>query len=451
MDLASMIDTLYRLDFFLWALPFDLMIAYTAIFVLLLCSALISGSEVAFFSLKLNDVRQLKNLGNQEDKELLYLMGRPRYLLATILISNNFINIAIIILSSFALGESLASSNLAEWLVFLINVVLVTTILVLFGEIAPKVYANIHNLSLARRMSPALIFLMKIFHYPSKLLVKSTQLIEKRLEAQAELNSEINKQEIEQAIALTVQEGDTTAETEAKVLKNIIHFGDASVKQIMRSRVDITVINYAIGFYDLLKVIRSCSFSRIPVFDKTLDSIKGILYVKDLLPYLEEDNDFEWRTYLREPSFVYNTVMIDDLLVYFQREKVHFAIVIDEEYGGTLGIVTLEDILEEIVGEIKDEFDGAVEIDYLQLNETTFLFDGKTMLNDVCRLANIDMDTFSEIRGEAESIGGLMLILAGEIPKVNDILRYEQFQFEVITATDRQIMQLQLTILDVEN
>ncbi len=433
---------------FLWIPSPDLAISYVLIFLLLGCSAMISGSEVAFFSLNTNDLKQLKQSTLQNDKDILYLLGHSRHLLATILISNNFINIAIIILSSYALGKTLDAFTLASWLVFFINVVVVTVILVLFGEIAPKVYANVYNLSLARRMSGVLYFLMKVFYYPSHLLVKSTQLIEKKLAAQAERNEAINKQEIEQAIELTLEQGETANEQEAQILKNIIHFGDASVKQIMRSRTEVKALNYNLNFHEILKEIRGCSFSRIPVFKQSLDHIEGILYVKDLLPYLEEDVNFEWQKYLQKPHFVYGNVMIDDLLFHFQKEKVHFAIVVEKEYGGTLGIVTLEDILEEVVGEITDEFDGSVEIDFLKIGEDTFLFDGKTLLKDVCRLANIDMDIFDDVRGDAESIGGLMLVLAEGLPKHHQMLKCKQFLFKIIEVNDRQVKQLQMRVLE---
>ena len=435
----------------LWNLPpLDISLAFLAIILLIICSALISGSEVAFFSLNVNDLKQLKRSSDLKNKTILLLLENRKELLATILISNNFINIAIIIISSFALGEILSASELSETLVFLINVVLVTFILVLFGEIAPKVYANVNNLKLARLMSLPLKMLSKIFKKPSEILVRSTKLIEQKLAKSAENNSDISKERIGQAIEIALPNQSKLIE-ETTVLKNIVHFRDSTVKEIMRARVDVVSVEYHTSFHKLLSIIKTYGFSRIPVYENRVDNIKGILYIKDLIAYLDQPSTFEWQTKIRNPYVVYENAKIDDLLKAFQSEKVHLAIVRDEEYGGISGIVTLEDILEEIVGEIKDEFDGAVEIEYEQLDKHHFLFEGKTMLNDVCRIAGLDIETFDPVKNEAESIGGLILELAQEIPQKEDVFFYENFQFEIIEVNKRRVKKVKMTIQEPTN
>jgi gliding motility-associated protein GldE len=434
----------------LFAFPeWQTLMLHVGIFLLLICSALISGSEVAFFSLKNVDIKELKNSIFVVDKLILKLLANSRHLLATILISNNFINIGIIILSSFSLDKALENLHLATWLVFLINVVLVTFILVLFGEIAPKVYANINNLKLARFMAKPLIILSKIFSLPSNLLVKSTSIIEKKLAKNAESDA-YSIEEIEQAIEITMQgeEDETsTIEQEAAVLKNILHFGENTINQIMCPRLDILAVEHTTTFYELLDLIRENNYSRIPVYKEQLDEIIGILYVKDLLLYLEEDNDFKWQSKIREPFYAVEEEKIEDLLRRFKEEKRHLAVVVDKKYGGVSGVVTMEDILEEIIGDFKDEFDDPLEINYLQLDATTFLFEGKTLLNDVCRITESDLDIFDAIKDKADSLGGLLIQLAEELPEVNQRFIFEHFLFEVIAVNDRSIQQVKMMIV----
>lgn len=434
----------------LFAFPeWQTIILYIGILLLLVGSALISGSEVAFFSLKNIDIRQLKNSKAAPDQLIIKLLSNSRHLLATILISNNFINIGIIILSSFSLDKSLENLNLATWLVFLINVVVVTFILVLFGEIAPKVYANINNLKLARFMAKPLIILSKIFAFPSKLLVKSTALIENKLAKQADSDA-YSIEEIEQAIEITMQgeeAEESTMEQEAAVLKNILHFGDNTINQIMCPRLDILAVEYSVTFYELLDMIRENNYSRIPVYKEHLDEMIGILYVKDLINYLEEDNYFRWQTKIRAPFYAIEAEKVEDLLHRFKAERRHLAIVVDEKYGGVSGVVTMEDILEEVIGDFKDEFDDPLEINYLQLDSETFLFEGKTLLNDVCRITESDLDIFEAVKDEADSLGGLLIQLAEELPKVNEKFAFEHFLFEVIAVNDRSVQQIKMTIV----
>jgi gliding motility-associated protein GldE len=413
------------------------------------CSALISGSEVAFFSIKKTQEMELQSSNLFVDKLILKLLVKRQHLLATILIVNNFVNIGIIILSSFTLDKALLQADIPSWAVFLINVVLVTFILVLFGEIAPKVYANINNLKLARFMAKPLNILNRIFYRLSNLLVKSTMIIERKLGKQAE-KEEYSIEEIEHAIEITMQgeeENEMTIEQETNVLKNILHFGNHTVKQTMRSRMDILAIEFQTEYFELLLIIEKNNYSRIPVYEEQLDDIKGVLYVKDLIQYLNEPNDFEWQKVIRPSFYAYEDDKLEDLLHRFKMEKIHLAIVVDEDYGGVSGLITMEDVLEEVTGDIEDEFDQPLEANYLKFDDYTFILKGKTLLNDVCRITNIDIDTFEEEKNEVDSIAGLLLQLAEGLPNVNEKYFFKNFILEPVAVNDRSITQVKITIL----
>jgi gliding motility-associated protein GldE len=427
--------------------------AYLAIMLLLVCSALISGSEVAFFSIKKTQLSELEASNLPADKLILTLLIHRQHLLATILIANNFINIGIIILSSFTLDKALVSANIPPWSVFLVNVVLVTFVLVLFGEIAPKVYANINNVKMARIMAKPLRILNVVFYQLSNLLVKSTLFIERRLGRQAD-KEEYSIGEIEHAIEITMQgeeENEMTIEQETNVLKNILHFGNSTVKQTMRSRMDILAIDICTEYSELLSIVEKNNYSRIPVYEEQLDDIKGVLYVKDLIQYLNEPNDFQWQTVIRSSFYAYEEDKLENLLHRFKTEKIHLAIVVDEDYGGVSGLITMEDILEEVTGDIHDEFDEPIEANYLKLDNYTFILEGKTLLNDVCRITNIDIDTFEEEKNEVDSIAGLVIQLAEGLPNVNDKYFFKNFLFEPVAVNDRSITQVKITILAVED
>jgi putative hemolysin len=427
----------------------DTILAYIAILILLVCSALISGSEVAFFSIKKTQEMELQSSNLLVDKLILKLLVKRQHLLATILIVNNFVNIGIIILSSFTLDKALLQADIPSWAVFLINVVLVTFILVLFGEIAPKVYANINNLKLARFMAKPLNILNRIFYRLSNLLVKSTMIIERKLGKQAE-KEEYSIEEIEHAIEITMQgeeENEMTIEQETNVLKNILHFGNHTVKQTMRSRMDILAIEFQTEYFELLLIIEKNNYSRIPVYEEQLDDIKGVLYVKDLIQYLNEPNDFEWQKVIRPSFYAYEDDKLEDLLHRFKMEKIHLAIVVDEDYGGVSGLITMEDVLEEVTGDIEDEFDQPLEANYLKFDDYTFILKGKTLLNDVCRITNIDIDTFEEEKNEVDSIAGLLLQLAEGLPNVNEKYFFKNFILEPVAVNDRSITQVKITIL----
>lgn len=450
--------------FFSW----EVFLGLAGIILLLCCSALISGSEVAFFSLNHNDFEKLENENEPNSQRILALKEKPRMLLATILISNNFINIAIVILSDFVLNMLFSESvflawanslnrtfpffetvstaeNTAQVISFLIAVVGVTFLLVLFGEVAPKFYATINNLQLSRLMAGPLNVLMILFSPISRILVNWTSAIERRLAERTKNSGLTSREEIDEAIELTAI-SDAEIEQEADILKSIVKFGDVSVKQIMRSRIDVTAIDFRITYKELLDVIKESGYSRIPVYDEDFDNVTGILYVKDLLGHLQEAENFEWQQLIRtNVLFIPESKKIDDLLKEFQRMRMHMAVVVDE-YGGSSGIVTLEDILEEIIGEIKDEFDDDNELIYRQLDDLNYIFEGKTLLNDFCRVLGIDTSHFDDIKGEADSLAGLLLELYGELPLKDTEINYDTFCFKIVAANKRRIEQVLVTL-----
>jgi gliding motility-associated protein GldE len=388
--------------------------------------------------------------------------------LATILVSNNFINIAIIILANLVLTPLLPDSRFEAWatslqngwplleriiapeilattLNILILTVGVTFLLVLFGEVSPKVYAKINNLHLARLMSAPLTILMRFFHPINVVLVQMTSLIEKKLDRNGSGSGGPSREEIGEAIELTVSKEEDT-EQEVDILKSIVKFGEVSVKQIMRSRVDVVAVDYRIDYGELLTIVRESGYSRIPVYEDEFDNVKGILYIKDLLGHLQEDPDFHWQDLIRtHVLYAPEAKKIDDLLREFQSKRMHMAIVVDE-YGGSSGIVTLEDIMEEIIGEIKDEFDDPLEVEYQKLDDLHYLFEGKTLINDFCRVIGIDTSLFEGIRGEADSLAGLMLEHFGSLPPVDAETQYDGFAFKAVSVNKRRIEKILVTI-----
>ncbi len=439
------------------------------IILLLIGSALISGSEVAFFSLSSNELIELRRERSAASKLILKLRSIPRILLATILISNNFINIAIVILSDYILRgylpidiceqwakniyfffeiETSETSFLANLLHTSITVVGVTFLLVLFGEVAPKVYAKINNIQLAKMMARPLLLLSKVFRPISNVLVGWTNVLEKNINGRTSNNNVSMKEDIDDAIELTVL-NNRGAPEEVDILKSIIKFGDVSVKQIMRSRVDVVAIDFRLEFKELVQIIRESGFSRIPVYDNDFDNITGILYAKDLLGSLDKDEKFEWQILIRTDVFyVPETKKISDLLKDFQSRKQHMGIVVDE-YGGCSGIVTLEDIMEEVIGDIKDEFDLEEEVEFVQESDYTYVFEGKTLLNDVCRIIGEDIDVFDEVKGDADSLAGLVLESIGHIPDSKSeptSLELLGFKFEVLSVSERRIEKVRITL-----
>lgn len=472
-------DSLLSILFLLVPPTGEVIFASLSIVLLLIGSALISGSEVAFFSLTENDFEKLEADNNQSSKRILFLKEHPRTLLATILISNNFINIAIVIISDFVLRNLLPSELLEQWALsirtliinigipssfyepyftiigtsemisFLITVVGVTFLLVLFGEVAPKVYASLNNTYLARAMSGPLIVLMKLFSPISKILVGWTKKIEFRLARTTQTGNLTSREDIDEAIELTVS-STRDGEQEIDILKSIVKFGEVSVTQIMRSRMDIVGVDFRCDYGALLAIIKESGYSRIPVYDEDIDNITGILYVKDLIGHLNDNNSFEWQELIRtNVLFVPEAKKIDDLLREFQLQHLHMAIVVDE-YGGTSGIVTLEDIMEEIIGDIKDEFDDKPEVIYNKISDNEYTFEGKTLLNDFCRVLGINTSTFDEVKGEADSLAGLILEILGELPEEGSSLIYDRFLFKTNSVNERRIEEITVLITPEE-
>lgn len=444
----------------------ELLGAFSAILFLLFASALISGSEVAFFSLTHNDFANLHDDKQASSRRILYLKDQPRLLLATILISNNFVNISIVILADFLLQRLIPQEVITQWaqqlmygigvvkleevnqfsgvLSFLITVIGVTFLLVLFGEVAPKVYATQNKMRLARFMASPLYALSFVLKPISNLLVHSTKLIETRL--QQRMKTQASIEDIGEAIELTVRKEKGSVGQELDLLHSIVTFGSVAVKQIMTSRVDMVCVEQGASFEELLKQAQESGYSRIPVYEEELDKIIGILYVKDLLGHLREEANFDWREIPNKKIiFVPESKKIDELLREFQRERQHMAIVVDE-YGGTAGLVTLEDIMEEIIGDIKDEFDDEREVDYQKIDDNNYLFEGKTLLNDFCRIIGFPVDYFDGVKGESDSLAGLVLELCGQFPRKDAIVTHDNFTFKIVAVSKRRIEAVRVTI-----
>ncbi len=434
---------------------------------LLFMSALVSGSEVAFFSLSPNEFQALSQENSVVSRRILYLRDRPRTLLATILISNNLINIAIVILTDFFVKATLPEQLLLEWstslnqqfpffgadptqwwliIEFTITIVLVIFLLVLFGEITPKIYANNNKLKVVRFTSFVLFWLNTTLSPIGRIFVNGSTYLEKKYSNQVQKDIGSRREEIDRAIDLTVIH-EKDAERERSILKGIIKFGDVSVKQIMRARVDIVALDVESDFKEVMRVIRESGYSRMPVYKEDLDTIVGILYIKDLLGHYNEGQEFNWQTKLREQVvYLPEAKKIDEVLKGFRAQKMHIGIVVDE-YGGTSGLVTLEDIMEEVIGEIKDEFDDELEVLFEKKSETEYVFDGKTMINDMCKILNIETEIFMDIRGDADSVAGLFLEMFGQLPKKNTEVKFHQYIFKVVAVNKTRIEKIQITLL----
>jgi gliding motility-associated protein GldE len=406
--------------------------------ILLICSALMSASEVAYFSLGPADIGRLKADKGRRAKTVLLLFGKPEKLLSTILVGNNSVNIAIVILSAF-ITSWLFDFSQTPILGFLIEVVAITSLILFFGEIMPKVYATRNHVKLALFMALPLRFLEKIFSPVTSLLIFSSAFVKKRT---APRRSNLSMNDLSDALELT---NDDLSE-DGKILKGIVKFGNINVSAIMCPRVDVTTIDVKSGFRSIIPKIIDSGFSRIPVYSGTFDNVVGILYVKDVLPYSNNPDSFKWQGLLRPPYFVPQTKKINELLKEFQMKKIHMAVVVDE-YGGTSGIITLEDILEEIVGDITDESDDEETL-YRKLDDHTFIFDGKVLLNDFCKIIETEGDPFEDIRGESETLAGLILELTGEIPQKDQTIEYGKFRFRIISSDKRRIREVSVVIDD---
>lgn len=416
---------------------------FLVMLVLFFFSAMISGSEIAFFSFSPVHLKSFRDKESKINRTILDLLKRPKRLLATILIANNFVNVGIVILGSFLIN-SIFSIGLNPIVSFIIEVMLITVLLLLLGEIMPKIYAAQKPIAFAKIMANPLKFFLWLFYPLSILLVKSTNVIDNKL---SKRTKDISMSDLSEAIDITSDE--STQEEDTRILKGIVKFSDIEVKEIMKSRVDVIAIDMEFSFKDVIDVAVNSGFSRIPVFEETFDNVKGMLYVKDLLSHLEKKNNFNWHTLLRNAFFVPENKKINDLLKEFQETKVHLAIVVDE-YGGTSGIVTMEDIIEEIIGEISDEFDlPGDEVDFERIDDSTFIFEGKTSINDFSKIVEIDDILFDEIKGEFDSLAGLILELLGEIPEKGTQVSYNHLDFTIDTVDKRRIKRIKVKINEI--
>ena len=421
-------------------------IASLIVLVLIICSAIMSASEIAYFSLSNVEIDALHESEDPAENRAAKLLDDSSHLLSTILISNNLVNIGVVVTSHYVttrtfnfqdvvFGNFVLTGNLLE---FLWNIFIVTFVLVLFGEATPKVYATHNKVKIVRAMSRTLGVMVKILAPINFLLVESTKVIERRLKKH---NAEIDIEEINKAIEITVDRKDS--KQDAKMLKGIVLFGNITVRQAMRPRTEVASIDHEFNFTELMEAVRENGYSRYPVFKENRDNVIGVLNIKDLLEHLNQKEDFGWQKMVREPFFVPENKKIDDLLREIQQNRKHLAVVVDE-YGGTSGIITLEDIVEQVVGDITDEFDEVAETGFKRIDERNFLFNGKTTLSDVCRLMEIELNTFEELKGEAETLGGLMLEIARRIPKNGEELRLSHFKFVILSVVNNRIEKVRI-------
>ncbi|MDB5193199.1 MAG: gldE [Segetibacter sp.] len=375
-------------------------------------------------------------------KRIVDLLEEPKTLLASLIIANSFVNIAIIVVLNFVIDEMIPMNDQLWWVQFIIKVLSVTFLIVLFGEVMPKVMATQNHIRFAKDAGALVEGISYLFKGLSKQLVGTSDFIERKLTRKT--SASYSLEELDHAIDTDITTNSEASEKEKKILKGIVNFGNTSARQVMRARLDVSGIDYNTTFPNLVKRIEELHYSRLPVFKEDLDEVVGMIHTKDVLPYLDESADFDWHSLMRPPYFIHEQKMIEDLLQEFQLKRIHFAIVVDE-FGGTSGIVTLEDIMEEIVGDIKDEFDED-EIPYNKIDDYNYIFDGKIIINDVCRVIALPVETFDEVRGESETLAGLVLEVAGEIPKVGAVITTGDFDFTVIEVEKNRLQKIKVTI-----
>jgi putative hemolysin len=402
----------------------------------LVMSFIVSGSRIAFFSLSDKEINILKTKQDSSWRRIVNLLEEPKTLLASLLIANILLNIGIIILSNFLIDQVISFKQDYWFFEFLMKVVMVSFVLILFGEVMPKVWASQNTLQFAFYTSGVTEVIHLLFKRLGILLANQSERLERLFGSQRSAANSL--EELDHAI-----DNDTTEE-EKNILKGIIKFGNITVKQIMKTRLDVSGIEDDLNFGQLKQKIEELHYSRLPVYKKSLDEITGMIHTKDLIPYLNETDEFDWHILLRSPHFVHEQKMIKHLLQEFQADRIHFAIVVDE-FGGTSGIVTLEDIMEEVIGDIKDEFDED-EGSAAKQDDGSFIFEGRTMINDVCKALNLPVDTFDNVKGHSDSLAGLILELAGEIPKINDIIVCGDFEFSILEADSSRIKKVKVRI-----
>ena len=430
--------------FFLQIVPAVTGVLIFTVIILFILSFLVAGSEVAFFSLNQKDINVLKTRQQPSFRRIVTLLEQPKTLLASMLITNSLVNIGIILISNILIDDWLVLYALDFWPKFLIKVVSVTFLILLFAEVLPKVWATHNKIWFASSASLMIEIFNSIFYRLSKRLVKFSDKLEKKLSP--DKNNDPDAGNLDHAIDL-LPDNEATVE-EKKILKGIRKFGDTPVKQIMLTRLDVNGIEYNIGLKDLIKTIEDLHYSRLPVYKNNLDEIVGMLHTKDLLPHIDEPADYDWHTLTRPAFFVHEQKLIVDLLQEFRAKQIHFAIVVDE-FGGTAGIVTLEDIMEEIIGEIKDEFDDEESVNK-KIDDHTYIFEGKLMINDACKAMNLPADIFDALRGESDSVAGLVLEIAGEFPQENEVLESGDFSFIPLQINKNRIDSVKILIKEKE-
>lgn len=418
-------------------------IALMLAILLLYASGFVSASEIAFFSLSPSDLNEIEEEKSPSDTKIKSLLEDSEHLLATILISNNFVNVTIIMLCNYFFA-SVIDFGQAQILEFLVITVVLTFLLLLFGEIMPKIYSAQHTLSFCRKAAPVIYVLRSVFKPMSNLLVHSSFVVNKLTKKHKVRNLSVD--ELSQALELTDK---NEISEESTMLEGIIRFGEETAKEVMTARLDMVDLELNTPFSKVLKCVVDNAYSRIPVYEESRDNIKGILYIKDLLPYLKQGDEFKWQNLIRPAFFVPETKKIDDLLHDFQINKIHIAIVVDE-FGGTSGIVTMEDIIEEIVGEINDEYDEEVRT-YIKLSDNSYLFEAKTFLTDFYKVLKIDSDEFEDIAADADTLAGLILELKGEFPVQQEVLFYRNYRFEIVEMDSRRILKVKVTVLPKEH
>ena len=405
--------------------------------ILLVMSGFASGSEIAFFSLSPTDINELDAERYNADKKIENLIEKSERTLATILITNNFVNVTIIMLCNYIFANVIDFHD-SYWLQFICITVILTFLLLLFGEIIPKIYARQKPLAFCRKSATGISMLMKLFWPLETILMRSGILAEKVVQTETRV---LSVDDLEQALELTDKED---IKDEQSILQGIIRFGDETAKEVMTCRKDVVDLNIKCTYAEVLQCVVENNYSRIPIYQDNSDNVIGILYIKDLLPHIGKPENFRWQSLIRPPHFVPETKKIDDLLREFQENKVHIAIVVDE-FGGTSGIITLEDILEEIVGEINDEYDEEEKY-YTRLNRNTYIFEGKVLISDLCKILEIDYEEFSDVEGDADTLAGLMLELKGDFPVIHEKLEYKNYLFEILEIDERRISKVKVVV-----
>ena len=437
MDFSFVTDALCEVSFKepSWGVAMSALLAS----ILLVLSGFASGSEIAFFSLSPTDIDELEPEKLNADEKIKRLLEKSERTLATILITNNFVNVTIIMLCNYVFA-GIVDFHDEYWLQFLCITVILTFLLLLFGEIMPKIYARQKPLAFCRMSAGGISALMKLFWPIETVLMRTGILAGKMLQPESRV---LSVDDLEQALELTDKD---EIKEEQSILQGIIRFGDETAKEVMTCRKDVVDLDIKCNYAEVLHCIVENNYSRIPVYQDNSDNVRGILYIKDLLPHIDKPTSFRWQSLIRPPYFVPETKKIDDLLREFQDNKVHIAIVVDE-FGGTSGIVTLEDILEEIVGEINDEYDVEEKF-YTRIDRNTYIFEGKVLLSDFCKTLEIDEDVFSDVEGDADTLAGLMLELKGDFPSVHERLEFDRYTFEVLEIEERRISKVKVLIKD---